>query len=60
MLLLATLIGAAIVLAGPRYFYRWQVRKDGVKERYWRTAGSWEIVGLGVIAVLFLVGMARG
>ncbi|GAA5131061.1 hypothetical protein GCM10023320_53810 [Pseudonocardia adelaidensis] len=29
-------------------------RKDGVKERYWRHAGGWELVGLGLLVALFL------
>jgi hypothetical protein len=37
-------------------FYRWQTRKGGVKERYWRNAGSWKIAGLGIIAAILIVG----
>lgn len=59
MLLLAVLVGAAIIFSGPRYFYRWQRRKDGVRERYWRYAGAWEIFGLGLFAAVAIAAMGR-
>ena len=55
VLLLAALIAAG--LTSGRLFYRWQTRKDGHKERYWRNAGGWEIAGLGIIAAVLVVGM---
>lgn len=64
LVLLALAIFVAVaILAFPRngrWFVRLQTRKDGHKEHYWRHAGSWELVGLGIIAVVFLVGMGRG
>jgi hypothetical protein len=41
-------------------FYRWQTRKDGVKERHWRSAGGWEIAGLEIINAILVMGMGRG
>jgi hypothetical protein len=58
VLLLAALVAAG--LTSGRLFYRWQTRKDGVKERYWRNAGGWEIAGLGIIVAILLMGMGRG
>jgi hypothetical protein len=48
---------AMAILAFPRngrWFVRWQTRADGVKERYWRHAGGWELVGIGLFIALFL------
>jgi hypothetical protein len=57
VLLLAALVAAGLTTG--RLFYRWQTRKDGVKERYRRNASSWEIAGLGIIAAILIVGMGR-
>ena len=58
VLLLAALVAAGLM--SGRMFYRRQTRKDGVKERYWRNAGSWEIARLGITAAILIVGMGRG
>lgn len=58
VLLLAALVAAGLM--SGRMFYRWQTRKDGLRERYWRNAGGWEIAGLGIIAAILIVGMGRG
>lgn len=57
VLALAAVI-AGVVFAGP-LFVRWQTRKDGVRQRYWRNAGSWEIVGLAVFLALALMAMGQ-
>jgi hypothetical protein len=56
VLALAIFVAVAI-LAFPRngrWFVRWQTREDGVKERYWRHAGGWELLGIGLLIALFL------
>lgn len=51
---LAALIAAGLVFSGP-LFVRWQRRKDGTKQRFWRNAGGWEIVGLAIFVALALM-----
>jgi len=59
VLALAALITAGLVFFGP-LFVRTIRHKDGDKQRHWVNAGPWEIAGLGIIAAILIVGMARG
>ncbi|MGH8964941.1 MAG: hypothetical protein ACRDXB_06380 [Actinomycetes bacterium] len=56
MVLLAIFVAAAILTfpRNGRWFVRWQTRTDGVKERFWRHAGGWELLGLGLLVALLL------
>jgi len=48
---------ALSILAFPRqgrWFVRWQTREDGVRQRYWRHAGGWELLGIGLFIALLL------
>lgn len=62
VLVLAILVAAAVLVfpRNGRWFVRWQTRSDGVKERYWRHAGGWELLGLGLFVAVVLAATGRG
>jgi hypothetical protein len=59
LLILAGVVAAWLVFGGPLFKRRIRHR-DGESQHHWVLAGPWEITGLAILFVIFVIGIPAG